>query len=91
MGAGEEKKENEMLVKLRNYQTYLADEKLGGLLVATDLPEGHSPGAIPVGLLHTSGGGGGLPGCLGGQLLPGGLPSGDLRAVCLVLAMVYLG
>merc|ERR1719305_1133798 len=41
----------------------LADEQLGGLLVATDLPESHSAGAVPVGLLHTSGGGGGLPGC----------------------------
>ena len=57
---------------------YLADEQLGGLLVAADLPESHSAGPVPVGLLHTSGGWGGLPGCLGGQLLPGGLPSGGL-------------
>merc|ERR1719221_1772250 len=56
----------------------LADEELGGLLVAADLPESHSAGPVPVGLLHTSGGGGGLPGCLGGQLLPGSLPSGGL-------------
>ena len=72
------KKQNEMFVEIRNYQTYLADEQLGGLLVAPDLSESHSAGAVPVGLLHTSGGGGGLPGSLGGQLLPGGLPSGGL-------------
>ena len=57
---------------------YLADEKLSGLLVAADLPESHSAGPVPVGLLHSSSGWGGLPGSLGGQLLPGGLPSGGL-------------
>ena len=57
---------------------YLADEQLSGLLVAADLPESHSAGPVPVGLLDTSGGGGRLPGCLGGQLLPGGLPSSGL-------------
>ena len=57
---------------------YLADEELGGLLVAADLPESHSAGPVPVGLLDTSGCGGRLPGSLGGQLLPGGLPSGGL-------------
>ena len=63
---------------MRNYQTYLADEKLSGLLVAPDLPESHSARPVSVGLLDTSGGGGRLPGGLGGQLLPGGLPSGGL-------------
>ena len=48
------------------------------LFLLPDLPESHSAGPVPVGLLHTSGGWGGLPGCLGGQLLPGGLPSGGL-------------
>ena len=56
----------------------LADQELGGLLVTPDLTESHSTGTIPVGLLHASGGGGGLPGGLGGQLLPGGLASGGL-------------
>ena len=51
---------------------YLADEKLSGLLVAADLPESHSAGPVPVGLIYTSSGGGRLPGSLGGQLLPGG-------------------
>ena len=56
----------------------LADEELSGLLVPPDLTEGHSTGAVPVGLLDTTGGGGGLASGLGGQLLPGGLASGGL-------------
>ena len=56
----------------------LADEQLGGLLVPPDLPEGHRAGPVPVGLLDAPGGGGGLAGSLGGQLLPGGLASGGL-------------
>ena len=56
----------------------LADEQLSGLLVPPDLTEGHGTGPVPVGLLHTSGGGGGLAGSLGGELLPGGLASGGL-------------
>ena len=56
----------------------LADEQLGGLLVPPDLTESHCAGPVPVGLLDTPGGGGGLAGSLGGQLLPGGLASGGL-------------
>ena len=56
----------------------LADEQLGGLLVPPDLTEGHGTGPVPVGLLDTPGGGGGLAGSLGGKLLPGGLASGGL-------------
>ena len=56
----------------------LADEKLGGLLVSADLSEGDSPGSEAVGLLDTSGGGGGLARSLGGELLAGGLASGGL-------------
>ena len=56
----------------------LADEQLGGFLVPPDLTESDGSGPVPVGLLDTSGGGGALPGCLGGQLLPGGLASGGL-------------
>ena len=36
-----------------------------------DLPERHGAGPVAVGLLDAPGGGGGLPGGLGGQLLPG--------------------
>ena len=56
----------------------LADEQLGGLLVSPDLTESHSAGPVSVGLLDSTGGGGGLPGSLGGQLLPGSLSSSGL-------------
>ena len=54
----------------------LADEQLGGLLVAADLSQSHGTGAVPVGLLHSAGGRGALTGSLGGQLLPGSFSSG---------------
>ena len=54
----------------------LADEQLGGLLVSPDLTESHSAGPVSVRLLDSTGGRGGLPGSLGGQLLPGSLSSG---------------
>jgi histone H3 len=53
----------------------LADEKVGGLLVTTDLTESDSSGTVTVGLLDTSGSGGRLSGCLGGKLLAGSLSS----------------
>ena len=56
----------------------LADEEVGRLLVPADLAEGDGSGAVAVGLLHASGGGGGLASCLGGELLAGGLASGGL-------------
>ena len=56
----------------------LADEELSGLLVPPDLTKGYGTGAVPVGLLDTTGGGGGLASGLGGQLLPGGLASSGL-------------
>jgi histone H3 len=56
----------------------LADEEVGGLLVPTDLAEGDGTGAVAVGLLHASGGGGGLARCLGGKLLAWGFASGGL-------------
>jgi len=55
-----------------------ADEKLSGFLVATDLTEGDGTGPVPVRLLDASRRRGRLPGCLGGQLLPGGLASSRL-------------
>ena len=54
----------------------LADEKLGALLVATDLTESDGTGPVTVRLLHSAGGWGGLASCLGGQLLTGSLSSG---------------
>ena len=56
----------------------LADEKLGGFLVATDLAEGDGAGAITMGLLDSAGGRSGFAGSLGGQLLAGRLASGGL-------------
>ena len=56
----------------------LPDQKVGGLLVATDLAEGDGTGAVAMGLLHASGGGGRLARCLCGELLAGGFASGRL-------------
>ena len=56
----------------------LPDEELGGLLVATDLTQGHCAWPVAVRLLDTTGGWGALPCGLGRQLLPWGLASGRL-------------
>ena len=56
----------------------LADEEVGRLLVPIDLTEGNGSGAVTVGLLDASGGGGGLASGLGGELLAGGFASGRL-------------
>ena len=53
-----------------------ADEKVGGLLVTTDLTKSHSSWAVTVGLLDTSGGRSRLASCLGGKLLTRSLSSG---------------
>jgi len=54
----------------------LADQKLGGFLVPSDFPESDGTGTVTMRFLHSSRGGGALPGSLGGQLLPGGFASG---------------
>jgi len=56
----------------------LADEQVRRLLVATDLTKRDGSGAVTVGLLDASGGGGGLASGLGGELLAGGFASGRL-------------
>ena len=53
----------------------LADQKLGALLVTTDLTESHCSGPVTMGLLDSSSSWGALAGSLGGQLFPGGLSS----------------
>ena len=53
----------------------LADQKLGRLLVSPDLTESHGTRSVPVRLLHTPGGRGGLASSLGSKLLPGSLTS----------------
>ena len=47
-------------------------------MVTTDLMESDSSGAVTVGLLDTSSGGGGLTSGLGGEILTGGFASGGL-------------
>jgi hypothetical protein len=61
----------------------LADQEVSGLLVPMDLTQGHGSRTIPVGLFDASGGGGGLAGSLGGELLAGSFSSGGL-AGCLL-------
>ena len=56
----------------------LPDEELGGLLVPPDLTKGDGTRSVPVRLLDASNGWGGLPGSLGGELLPWGLASSGL-------------
>jgi len=56
----------------------LADEEVRGLLVTADLTKGDGSGSVTVGLLDSSGGGGGLASGLGGELLAGSLSSGGL-------------
>jgi histone H3 len=68
----------------------LADEKLSGLLVTTDLTESNGTRAITMGLLDSSGSRGRLAGSLGGQLLPGGLASGGLASGLLGTSHCYL-
>ena len=58
----------------------LADQKLGGLLVTTDLTESDCSGPVTVRFLYTSGGRGALASGLGGQLLTGGFASGGLTS-----------
>ena len=70
----------EILGNLTNktLERQLANEKVGGLLVTTNLTKSDSTWAISVGLLDTSSGGGTLTSSLGGKLLTGSLSSGGL-------------
>jgi hypothetical protein len=61
----------------------LADQKLSGLLVPTDLTESDSSWLISVGLLDTSGRWGGLSGSLGSKLLARGLASSGFTYGCI--------
>jgi hypothetical protein len=59
----------------------LSDEKLGGLLVTTDLTEGDSSWLISVGLLDTTGRWGRLASGLRGELLAGGFATSGLAYI----------
>ena len=58
----------------------LADQKLGGLLVTTDLSESDGTGPVTMGFLNSTGCRCALSSGLGGQLLPRGLASGTLSS-----------
>lgn len=65
------------------YQTLegeLADEKLSRLLVATNLTESDGTRLVAVRLLDATGGGGGLAGSLGSELLTRGLATSGLAS-----------
>jgi hypothetical protein len=66
----------------------LADQKLSGLLVSSDLSKSHSTRSVSVGLLDTASGRGALAGGLGGELLAGGLASG--RLTCSLLCSCHI-
>lgn len=62
----------------KTLERQLADEKLGGLLVATDLTESDGTRLVAVRLLDTTGRWCGLASGLGGELLAGSLATGGL-------------
>ena len=67
-----------MIVAYQTLEGELANEKLGRLLVATDLTESDGTRLITVRLLDTAGRRGGLASGLGGELLTRGLATGGL-------------
>ena len=69
----------------------LAHEKLGGLLVSSDLSESDCTWSVPVGLLDSSGGRSALASSLGGELLAGSLSSGGFTGGLLGTSHVFLG
>jgi hypothetical protein len=62
----------------KSLERELADEQVGGLLVATDLTESDGSRTVSVGLLDSSSGRGTLTSGLGGELLTRSLSSGGL-------------
>ncbi|ETV65557.1 hypothetical protein H257_17753 [Aphanomyces astaci] len=82
------------LVVLRDFthealERQLADEEVGGLLVAADFAQGDGTRAVTMGLLHAAGRGHTLAGGLGGQLLAGRLAAGGLA--CSLLGSGHVG
>ena len=62
----------------------LSDEKLGRLLVSSNLTKSDGTGLVSVRLLDTAGGRGGLAGSLGGELLSGSLATSGLTGAKIV-------
>ena len=69
----------------------LADEQLRGLLVAADLAKGDSSWPVAWGFLTPPVAGADLRAALVASCLRGALPPVDLRAVCLVRAILFVG
>jgi len=65
----------------------LSDEKLGRLLVSSNLTKSDGTGLVAMGLLDTSGRGGRLAGSLGGKLLSGGLATSGLTGAKAMLLL----
>lgn len=67
----------EILCDLTNktLERQLANQQISRLLVATNFTKSHRSWAVTVGLLHSSGCGGGLASCLRRELLTRSLPS----------------
>lgn len=68
----------------------LADQELSGLLVTTDLTESDGSGAITMGLLDSTSGGGGLTSSLGGNHLTGSLTTSRFASSLLGTSHVVL-
>ncbi len=58
----------------------LADQQLGGLLIATDLSQSHSAGPVAMRLLDAAGGRSALTGGFGSELLPRGFAAGGFTS-----------
>ena len=57
-----------------------ADQQLGGLLIAADLPQSHGPGPVAVRLLDAAGGRSALTGGFSSELLPRGFTTGGFTS-----------
>ena len=66
----------------------LSDQKFGGLLVTTDLTKSHSTGTVTMGFLTPPVAGADFLAALVANCFRGAFPPVDLRAVCLVRAIV---
>lgn len=64
----------------KTLERQLADQQLGGFLVATDLTQSNGAGTIAMGLLHAAGGRRALASGLGGELLSRRLSTGGFTS-----------
>jgi hypothetical protein len=69
----------------------LSDQKLGGLLVTTNLTESDGTGLVSVRLLDTTGGWCRFTGSLGGELLTWGLASSGFTYYGMLVMFIFCG